>query len=86
MEIFWASKSAYVGTHFFDSAIGLSLEERFVEGRADDQHKREVIVDKYTIQPSTSSAVSTQSIPGCSLGPNWLAKLKQESIQHQVSL
>jgi hypothetical protein len=41
-------------------------------------------MDKYAIE--TLDHVFNKSTPGCSLGPNWLAKLKQNPNENQVSL
>jgi pyruvate/2-oxoglutarate dehydrogenase complex dihydrolipoamide dehydrogenase (E3) component len=84
MEIYWASKSAYVGTPFFDATIGLALEERFNKGREEGELKREVVLNKYAVEPNRE--LSAKSTLGCSLGPNWLAKLEQPIKQEQVSL
>lgn len=83
MEIYWATKSAYIGTPFFDATLGLSLEERFRKGREEGEQKKEVVMDSYAVQ--TSESTSNKSILGSSLGPHWLAKLKQHPNEKQVS-
>lgn len=86
LEIYWTSKSAHVGTPFFDATLALALEERFKTGRLDGELKREVVVDKYVIQTTSKSDENNKATTGASLGPNWLAKLKQQPNQDQVFL
>lgn len=83
LEIFWASKTAFVGGPFFDITIGLALEERFNKGREEGEFKREVVWgSKYAVQKTSQQ--SDKLTPGCSLGPNWLAKLRQPVKDEQV--
>jgi len=84
LDIIWASKSAYVGTPFFDATISLALEERFKKGRAEGDLKNEVRFDKFTVQTPEQLESNDKSTPGCSLGPNWLTKLDQTTSQTQA--
>ncbi|KAI6184190.1 hypothetical protein M3Y97_00569700 [Aphelenchoides bicaudatus] len=77
IEVYWASKSAYVGAPFFDATIGLALEERFNRGRVEGETKKEVKLNRYSIESDGQPAKTNKLNMGCSLGPNWLAKLEQ---------